>query len=143
LFDRKNMVRTSKKPGCTRLLNLFEVDKKMLVVDLPGYGYARAPKSEKHKWAKLIDLYLRGNTPQQLVLLLLDIRHGPKDSDLKLVEYLNENGVRGWPVATKADKWTENNEPSDYKKCAMLWVVCLSHFLHPAPVCAALQSCVI
>lgn len=116
LFDRKGMVKTSKKPGCTRLLNLFEVDKQILVVDLPGYGYARAPKSEKHRWAKLIDLYLRGNTPPQLVLLLLDIRHGPKDSDLQLIEYLNEHGVRWIPVATKADKLTGNNRAKRLKE---------------------------
>jgi len=116
LFDRKSMVKTSKKPGCTRLLNLFEVDKQMLIVDLPGYGYARAPKAEKHKWAKLIDLYLRGNTPPQLVLLLLDIRHGPKDSDLQLVEYLNEHGVRWLPVATKADKLTGNKRAKRLKE---------------------------
>ena len=108
LFDRKSMVKTSKKPGCTRLLNLFEVDKQILIVDLPGYGYARAPKAEKKRWAKLIDLYLCGDNSPQLVLLLLDIRHGPKDSDLQLIEYLNDHGVRWLPVATKADKLTGN-----------------------------------
>jgi len=49
------MVKTSKRPGCTRLLNLFSLDEQILIVDLPGYGYARAPKAEKRKWAKLIE----------------------------------------------------------------------------------------
>jgi len=108
LFGRTNMVKTSKRPGCTRLLNLFDLDGQVLVIDLPGYGYARAPKTEKRKWAQLIDLYLRGPSAPHVVLVLLDIRHGPKDSDLQLIEYLNEAGVRWVPVATKADKLTGN-----------------------------------
>ena len=104
LFNRKGLVKTSKNPGCTRLLNLFEVDEKLLVVDLPGYGYARAPKSEKHKWANLIESYLKSPKVAQLVLVLLDFRHGPKDSDLQLIEWLNESGIRWQPVATKSDK---------------------------------------
>ncbi len=116
IFDRKNMVKTSKRPGCTRLLNLFEVDEQILIVDLPGYGYARAAKKEKHQWAKLIDLYLRSADAPQLVLLLLDIRHGPKDTDLQLIEYLNEHGVRWLPIATKADKLTGNKRTKRLKE---------------------------
>ena len=108
LFDRKDMVKTSKKPGCTRLLNLFDVDEQLLVVDLPGYGYAKAPKSEQKQWAKLIEHYLQCPSVAQLVLVLLDIRHGPKDSDLQLIEWLNEYGIRWIPIATKADKLTGN-----------------------------------
>ncbi len=108
LFGRKGLVKTSKNPGCTRLLNLFEVDKQLLVVDLPGYGYARAPKSEKYKWARLIESYLQSPKVAQLVLVLLDFRHGPKDSDLQLIDWLNESGIRWQPVATKADKLKGN-----------------------------------
>jgi len=108
LFNRKGLVKTSKSPGCTRLLNLFEVDDKLLVVDLPGYGYARAPKSEKHKWANLIESYLKSPKVAQLVLVLLDFRHGPKDSDLQMIDWLNEAGIRWQPVATKADKLKGN-----------------------------------
>ena len=108
LFGRKGMVKTSKTPGCTRLLNLFEVDGLLLVVDLPGYGFARAPKSEQNKWARLIEGYLDGSAALRLVLLLLDIRHGPKESDLQLIEWLNARGIRWLPVATKADKLSGN-----------------------------------
>ena len=108
LFGRKGLVKTSKNPGCTRLLNLFEVDAELLVVDLPGYGYARAPRTEKKRWARLIDDYFGRAVELKLVLLLLDIRHGPKDSDLQLVECLNEEGIRWLPVATKADKLSGN-----------------------------------
>jgi len=108
LFERKGLVKTSKKPGCTRLLNLFDVDDKLLIVDLPGYGYARASKSEQNQWVKLIEHYLRSPIVAQLVLVLLDIRHGPKDSDLLLIDWLNAEGIRWIPVATKADKLTGN-----------------------------------
>ncbi len=116
LFDRKGLVKTSKRPGCTRLLNLFEVDEQLLIVDLPGYGYAKAPKSEMRQWAKLIELYLRSPSVAQLVLVLLDIRHGPKDSDLQMIEWLNEYGIRWLPVATKADKLTGNKRARRLKE---------------------------
>jgi GTP-binding protein len=108
LFGRKGLVKTSKSPGCTRLLNLFDVDGKLLVVDLPGYGFARAAKREQAKWAQLIGSYLQGGLAPQLVLVLLDIRHGPKDSDLQLIDWLNAHGIRWLPVATKADKLSGN-----------------------------------
>jgi len=108
LFGRKGLVKTSKAPGCTRLLNLFELDGAMLIVDLPGYGFARASKSDQAQWRKLIENYLSGDRKPQLVLALMDIRHGPKDSDLQLIEWLNEQGVRWLPVATKADKLSGN-----------------------------------
>jgi len=107
LFGRNGLVKTSKSPGCTRLLNLFEVDAQLLVVDLPGYGYARAPKKEQKRWINMIEAYLV-NADLKLVLMLLDIRHGPKDSDLQLIEWLNEGGIRWIPVATKADKLSGN-----------------------------------
>lgn len=108
LFLRKNLVKTSKSPGCTQLLNLFLVDDRLLFVDLPGYGFARAPKAAQARWARLIETYLSRNRELKLVLLLLDIRHGPKDSDLQLIEWLNAHGIRWLPVATKADKLSGN-----------------------------------
>ncbi len=108
LFGSKGLVKTSKNPGCTRLLNLFEVDGRMLLVDLPGYGFARAPKSEQQRWRRLIEGYLAGSQALKLVLVLLDIRHGPKDSDLQLISWLNHEGIRWLPVATKADKLSGN-----------------------------------
>jgi len=116
LFDRKGLVKTSKKPGCTRLLNLFDVDEQLLIVDLPGYGYAKAPKSEQKQWARLIEHYLASPKVAQLVLVLLDIRHGPKDSDLQMIEWLNEYGIRWIPIATKADKLTGNKRAKRLKE---------------------------
>ncbi|MBF0281218.1 MAG: YihA family ribosome biogenesis GTP-binding protein [Zetaproteobacteria bacterium] len=116
LFARKGLVKTSKRPGCTRLLNLFEVDQQLLLVDLPGYGYARAAKGEKNQWRRLIERYLDSTQVAQIVLVLLDIRHGPKDSDLQLIEWLNEGGIRWVPVATKADKLTGNDRAKRLKE---------------------------
>lgn len=108
LFGRKNLAKVSKQPGRTRLLNLFDVDGRLLLVDLPGYGYARASKAEQARWSALIEHYLGSKPGPGLVLLLLDIRHGPKESDLQLVDWLNALGLRWIPVATKADKLTGN-----------------------------------
>ncbi|MDQ6988178.1 MAG: ribosome biogenesis GTP-binding protein YihA/YsxC [Mariprofundaceae bacterium] len=108
LFGRKGLVKTSKAPGCTRLLNLFTVDEAMLVIDLPGYGFARAAKKEQANWRALIEHYLAGENSPRLVLSLMDIRHGPKDSDLRLIEWLNDRGLRWLPVATKSDKLSGN-----------------------------------
>ncbi|ATX81012.1 cell division checkpoint GTPase YihA [Mariprofundus ferrinatatus] len=115
LFGRKDLVKTSKKPGCTRLLNLFDVDGRMLIVDLPGYGYARAPKKEQNRWIGMIEGYI-ATANLKLVLVLLDIRHGPKDSDLQLIEWLNEAGVRWLPVATKGDKLSGNGRAKRLKE---------------------------
>ncbi len=108
LFGRKGMVKTSKNPGCTRLLNLFAVDERLLVVDLPGYGFARASKRDQKQWGSLIEGYLSSRVSPDRVLVLLDIRHGPKPHDLQLISWLNAAAIRWIPVATKADKLTGN-----------------------------------
>ncbi|MFQ5354867.1 MAG: ribosome biogenesis GTP-binding protein YihA/YsxC [Mariprofundaceae bacterium] len=108
LFGRKNLVKVSKQPGRTRLLNLFNVDDRLLIVDLPGYGYARAAKSEQKQWSRLIEAYLVSHIGPDLVLILMDIRHGPKVIDLQLIEWLNAEGLRWQPVATKSDKLSGN-----------------------------------
>jgi len=105
LLNRKSLVKTSKRPGCTRLLNVFHVDQQLTLVDLPGYGFAKAPKREQAKWRQLIeDYFLHQSCPKRLVLVLLDARHGPKDSDLQLITWLNEQGIRWHPIVTKSDK---------------------------------------
>jgi len=129
LFGRRNLVKTSKQPGCTRLLNLFDVDARLLIVDLPGYGFARASRSEQNKWARLIEQYLRHQPGPDLVLVLLDIRHGPKDSDLQLIEWLNAAGLRWQPVATKADKLSGNARSKRLKEMTQA----LGGWLAPLP----------
>lgn len=108
LFGRKGLARVSKRPGHTRRLNLFVVDERMLLVDLPGYGFSRAGKHEQARWAMLIEAYLQHKRRPHLVLLLLDVRHGPTAADLQLVAWLNAHGLRWLPVATKVDKLSGN-----------------------------------
>lgn len=104
LFQRKSLVKTSKTPGKTRLLNLFEVDHAILIVDLPGYGFSKVSKKEMAGWQKLIQGFLQSDRSPQLVLILMDVRHAPKPSDVLLIEWLNHHGLRWVPVVTKADK---------------------------------------
>jgi len=109
LLGRKNLVKVSGQPGHTRLLNLFNVDERLLIVDLPGYGYAQASKAERWRWSGLIEHYLGSKPGPDLILMLMDIRHGPKVMDLQLIEWLNAFGLRWLPVATKADKLSGNS----------------------------------
>jgi len=146
LFGRKNLVKVSKEPGRTRLLNLFDVDETLLLVDLPGYGYARASKTAKAKWSGLIEHYLASQPGPNLVLMLLDIRHGPKDSDLQLIEWLNTQGLRWQPIATKADKLTGNNRTKRLKEMTQA----MGGMLPPLPTSSlskqgidALRQCII
>ncbi len=132
LFGRKGLVKTSKAPGCTRLLNLFEADGRLLVVDLPGYGFARAAKREQARWSQLIEQWLAGPDGPQLVLALMDIRHGPKPADLQLIEWLNAKGLRWQPVATKADKLSGNARAKRLKEMKQA----LGGMLAPLPVSA-------
>ena len=100
----KAIARTSKEPGRTRLLNLFNFDSRFILVDLPGYGFARAGKSEQGNWQKLIESYLLKSTRLKNVLLLVDIRHQPTDKDLQMLTFLFFHNIPFAIIATKADK---------------------------------------
>lgn len=105
LTCRKKLAKTSSTPGRTRLLNLFDIDSgRFVLVDLPGYGYAKAPKSEIEKWNRLTDGYFR--TTEKLIhtLALVDIRHEPNEADKQMINYLYETGRPFTVIATKADK---------------------------------------
>ncbi len=104
LLQRKSMARTSEKPGKTATINYYEIDKKLFLVDLPGYGYAKVSQAEKEKWARFIEAYFRFESDKRLALSLIDLRHGPTEADLDMAEYLETAGIPYWVVATKADK---------------------------------------
>ncbi len=111
LLARRNLLRTSKKPGCTRLINVFDVDGSLLLMDLPGYGFAHAGKRERRSWRGMVESFLLQKvTARRLVLVLLDARHGPKPADLQLIEWLQAQGLRWRPVATKMDKLTAQEQ---------------------------------
>ena len=104
LTNRKGLARASNTPGRTRELNYFNVDGRLNLVDLPGYGYARAPKTEISNWTRLTRAFLRGRAGLRRVFLLIDSRHGIKPSDVELMELLDDAAVTYQLVLTKSDK---------------------------------------
>ena len=107
LTGRKTLARTSQTPGRTQQLNFFNLGDRLSLVDLPGYGYAKVSKSRVADWTKLIFSYLQGRTSLARVCVLIDNRHGLKDSDLELMELLNKAAVTFQIVLTKSDKMTD------------------------------------
>lgn len=101
---RKALARVSNTPGRTQQINFFDVDDKMTIVDLPGYGYAEAPKDTVAGWTDLIRLYLKGRVTLRHVLLLIDGRHGVKPNDHEIMTMLDRAAVPYQVILTKADK---------------------------------------
>ncbi len=104
LTGRRTLARTSNTPGRTRQLNFFDLGGRLTIVDMPGYGYAKAPKGEIAQWNRLIRDYLRGRVELRCLCLLVDARHGIKPSDEELMEMLDETAVSYQVVLTKTDK---------------------------------------
>ena len=104
LLNRKNLARTSGKPGKTQLLNFFNVDDKLRLVDVPGYGYARVSKKEREKWGRIIEEYLTSRENLKAVVSLVDFRHEPSADDVQMYEFLKYYEIPVILVATKADK---------------------------------------
>ncbi|AMP66687.1 MULTISPECIES: ribosome biogenesis GTP-binding protein YihA/YsxC [Streptococcus] len=104
MLNRKNLARTSGKPGKTQLLNFFNIDDKLRFVDVPGYGYARVSKKEREKWGKMIEEYLTSRENLRAVVSLVDLRHEPSSDDVQMYEFLKYYEIPVILVATKADK---------------------------------------
>ena len=104
MLNRKNLARTSGKPGKTQLLNFFNIDDKLRFVDVPGYGYARVSKKEREKWGKMIEEYLTTRDNLRAVVSLVDLRHEPSSDDVQMYEFLKYYEIPVILVATKADK---------------------------------------
>lgn len=104
MLNRKNLARTSGKPGKTQLLNFFNIDDKLRFVDVPGYGYARVSKKDREKWGKMIEEYLTTRDNLRAVVSLVDLRHEPSADDVQMYEFLKYYKIPVILVATKADK---------------------------------------
>ena len=104
MLNRKNLARTSGKPGKTQLLNFFNIDDKLRFVDVPGYGYARVSKKEREKWGKMIEEYLTTRDNLRAVVSLVDLRHEPSADDVQMYQFLKYYEIPVILVATKADK---------------------------------------
>lgn len=104
LLNRKALARTSSSPGKTRTINFYDVENTLYFVDLPGYGYAKAPKTEIQKWGKMIEDYLYKRETLKSIVLLIDIRHEPGTNDKMMYEWLKHYDYDIIIIATKADK---------------------------------------
>lgn len=104
LTGRNSLARTSNTPGRTQQLNFFDLGGKIYLVDMPGHGYAKVSKKQRHEWDKLIRNYLQGRPNLRCVFILVDSRHGLKDSDENLMDLLDEAAVSYRIVLTKCDK---------------------------------------
>jgi GTP-binding protein len=108
LTGRKTLARTSNTPGRTQELNFFDLGGRLILVDMPGYGFASAPKAQVERWTRLIEGFLRGRTVLRRVIVLVDSRHGLKDSDRTMMKMLDQAAVVYQVVLTKADKISDS-----------------------------------
>ena len=104
ICGRKTVARTSNTPGRTQEVNFFDVDGRLVLADMPGYGFAKAPKDKVERWVQLVKGYLRGRPVLQRAFVLVDSRHGLKDSDIEMMGHLDKAAVVYQVVLTKADK---------------------------------------
>jgi GTP-binding protein len=108
LVNRKNLVRTSSTPGRTQLINFFKVNEDFMLVDLPGYGYAKVPLAVKKDWRPMMETYLSKRRNLRGVVLILDIRRTPTEDDLQMLKWLRAYSIPPILVVTKCDKVSKN-----------------------------------
>ena len=111
LLGRKSLARVSSSPGKTITINYYDIDKKLYLVDLPGYGYAKRSQESKRGWSSLTEDYFVKNPSSdaiKLVIQLIDIRTGPTDDDIMMINFLIDNGVSFIVVATQTDKLSKS-----------------------------------
>ncbi|HET9425090.1 MAG TPA: ribosome biogenesis GTP-binding protein YihA/YsxC, partial [Gemmatimonadaceae bacterium] len=104
LLRRSKAARVSNTPGRTREINFFKINDQFVLVDLPGYGYARISKDRKAEWKPMIEGYLRGSANLRGIVQLLDVRHDPTKEDLQMLDFLSQVGAPTMIVMTKTDK---------------------------------------
>jgi len=108
LTNSRGLARTSSTPGRTQLLNFFVVNEEMYFVDLPGYGYAKVAKSTRERFGVMIENYLQGRRQLKLMLMLVDSRFEPTESDRVMKQWLDHNGIPTAVILTKTDKISRN-----------------------------------
>ena len=133
LFNRRNLAKTSAQPGRTQQLNYFDLDGQLYLVDLPGYGFAKAPPAEVKKWQANMFEYLRGRPTLRRVFLLIDSRFGLKPIDLEIMELLAQAAVNYQVVLTKADKISAKYKRIRQSSGLVLYLVFYLH-AYPASV---------
>lgn len=104
LIRRKNLARTSSKPGKTQTINFYRINEELTFADVPGYGFAKVPKSVRAAWGKMMETYLSKRDWLKAVIQVVDLRHPPTNDDYTMYQYLKHFGIPTIVVATKADK---------------------------------------
>ncbi|MGP6444402.1 ribosome biogenesis GTP-binding protein YihA/YsxC [Rahnella aceris] len=115
LTQQKSLARTSKTPGRTQLINLFEVKPGIRLVDLPGYGYAEVPEEMKRKWQRALGEYLQMRNSLKGLVVLMDIRHPLKDLDQQMIQWAVDVGTPVMLLLTKADKLASSARQAQIK----------------------------
>jgi GTP-binding protein len=110
LVNRKSLVKTSKTPGRTQLINFFLVNQTLSLVDLPGYGYAKVPEAIKRSWGPMIETYLSERKALTSVVLIMDIRRLPREHEFNFIDWLGDQDLPCIPILTKADKLSKTRQ---------------------------------
>ncbi|MGB9500368.1 MAG: ribosome biogenesis GTP-binding protein YihA/YsxC [Dissulfuribacterales bacterium] len=110
LVNRKHLVKTSSTPGRTQLLNFFNINEKLVFVDLPGYGYAKVPDRVKKDWGKMIEMYLSTRSTLKGVVLILDIRRNPGETENDFIAWFHQQGIPAILILAKADKLSKTKQ---------------------------------
>ncbi|MBR7796929.1 YihA family ribosome biogenesis GTP-binding protein [Agaribacter marinus] len=116
LINRKNLARTSSKPGKTQTLNFYKINNGFYFVDVPGYGYAKVSKKEREKWGKMMEEYFEKRSSLKAVLLITDVRHEPTKDDIQMYDYLKHYKLPVIVIATKLDKVPKSKRVKHIKR---------------------------
>ena len=116
LTGNRNLAKTSKTPGRTQMINFFSVASDKRLVDLPGYGYAKVSASISAGWRRNLENYLCLRQSLRGVILLMDIRHAPKDSDKTMIKWLDSIGLPVHVLLTKSDKLSKSSQATEFKR---------------------------
>jgi GTP-binding protein len=116
LLHRRALAKTSGTPGKTQVINFFEINHRFMLVDLPGYGYAKVPRQVQAGWRSMVETYLRERELLRAVVHIVDVRHPPTEQDQQLRRWLLFEGVEVVTVATKADKLKRSQRPSHIRE---------------------------
>jgi GTP-binding protein len=118
LVRRRAFARVSRTPGRTREINFFAVNEQFVLVDLPGYGYARVSKTQRAEWRPLMEKYLTATQQLRGVVMLLDVRRKPSDDDLAMLDFLAEHGIPTLIAVTKIDKLAPTRVEGELERIA-------------------------
>jgi len=119
LVNRRRLVKTSSTPGRTQLINFFLVNNSLMLVDLPGYGYAKVPEAVKKQWGPMVEAYISQRSALKAVVVLLDLRRRPGVEELNLIDWLRHYRIVVLAVLTKADKLSKNERIKQRRAAAL------------------------